>query len=158
MVRSLAVVGALVVSLAACAHPAAPGTQRTDSQLYSELGRIPGVSSVQFVGGSNGLPGNVEFGVQLSFAAGTLPELRPLVDYALAEIWSGTQTHPSVGVFLEIVEGGTRIDLTATAAELGLKNIGSRIFEVPEKQMVERYGSWPGKAPTLPVSIASPAP
>lgn len=151
--------GALIaLALAGCGTATKPSESRPDSLIHRELVSIPGVTEVSFLGGPNGLPDNVRFGAHLTFAAGTIPEVEPILDYLLAEIWSDTETHPTAGVLVSIDEGDTSVDLEPAATSLGLQNVGTLFFTVSGKQMAARYGAWPGRAPVFTSAAASPSP
>lgn len=156
--------GALLVALAAVTlsgcvgmlgggNTSAPAEERTRTEVVAELKEVPGVVEVVVTSGPTGLPSQIALVVGVNLEAGYPGNLPALLDYTLAMAWSVTAEQPTTIVSVGFLAGDTAVDLEPVVAEWGWTGFPGPKLDLPVDNMVERYGSWPGKAPDRPAEL-----
>jgi len=162
----MAVAGVLATTaivLTGCGIPNLPGPtptvpDRSEQDAVNAINEVPGVAGSNLNGGSTGLPWLNDIGIDMALEKDYPGDKAKLLNYVLAQLWSQNEVEPTTGVRVHMsVLNGTTVNTPVFLYPIG-KSIGfthtDAPFTVGEAEMIEHFGKWPGKVPTLPVELA----
>lgn len=137
-----------------------PEAEHSHIDTAGAVAELPGISAAQISTSPEGTPNQVFLLARVSADAGFPADPADLLDYVLRQAWSTTEEKPTTTVRVDLTVEGQDLDLVALAGEIGLtgtidaKNKYDSSVRIGVKNMMAAYGSWPGRVPSAPASLA----